>query len=77
MRNRNMESFTLELMVVSKIIFGGSDWVGFLGHHKVGSNGNRTKSKTQFFEIFSQRNIASCLHTIKTEPGSHIFDVAV
>ena len=55
-RNRNLESFTLEMMVVTKIIFGGSDWLGFLGHHKVTQNGsnNRTKSKTQFLEIFSQ-----------------------
>lgn len=30
--NRTMESFTLENMVVCKIIFGGEDWIGFLGY---------------------------------------------
>ena len=77
-RNRNMESFSLELMVVSRIIFGGSDWVGFLGHHKVeNSDGTRRKSKTQFLEIFSQMNLANCLLTITAEHGSNIEDVAV
>ena len=28
-------------------------------------------------EIFSQRNIATCLHSIKAESGCHITDVAV
>ena len=31
----------------------------------------------QFLEIFSQRNIAVCLHTIKAEQGNYITDVAV
>lgn len=31
----------------------------------------------QYLEIFSQRNIAICLHTIKAEAGSFITDVAV
>jgi len=31
----------------------------------------------QYLEIFSQKNIGICLHTIKAERGSHILDVAV
>jgi len=32
--SRNMESFTLENMIVERVIFAGVDWIGFLGHRR-------------------------------------------
>lgn len=80
--SRKMESFTLENMHVDQIIFCGADWVGFLGHRnsKRETTDVTCKSKQekqQFLEIFSQKNIAICLHSIKAEEGSRMTDVAV
>ena len=61
-------------------MFCGSDWVAFLGYRKNGINGDviveNEKEKPQFLEIFSQKNIGVCLHSIRTETGNRILDVA-
>ena len=74
--SRQMESFTLENMRVEQIFFCGADWIGFLGQRSSVTSADGAPAR-QFLEIFSQRNIAICLHTIKAEVGSHITDVAV
>ena len=72
--NREMRSVTLDNMIVSKVVFGGGQWIGLLGFYK---SSVRSDSPPQFFEIFSQKNIANCIHTIKAMKGSYITDVAV
>lgn len=32
--SRTMDSFTLENMIVERVIFAGVDWIGFLGQRK-------------------------------------------
>ena len=32
--SRNLESFTLENMLVERVVLCGADWIGFLGHRK-------------------------------------------
>ena len=33
--SRAMESFTLEQMIVEKVILAGADWIGFLGYRQL------------------------------------------
>ncbi len=66
--NRHMQSFTLENMLVDKIIFCSTAWVGFLGHRRPMNVSSTTPSENyQYLEIFSQKNLGVCLHTIKVE----------
>ena len=71
-----MESFLLKDMIVDQVVLSGADWIGFVGH-RLKCQKNSQQDDGQFLEIFSQRNIAICLHTIKAERGSYITDVAV
>lgn len=65
-------------MLVDDIIFCGTAWVGFLGHRRSKNVSLTTPSENdQYLEIFSQKNLGVCLHTIKVEEESHITDVAV
>lgn len=73
--SREMESFTLANMHVEQVVFCGADWVAFLGMRQ--SDKTSSAGESQFLEIFSQKNIAICLHSIKTETGNRTLDVAV
>ena len=61
-------------------MFCGSEWVAFLGYRKNGQKSDVVvedeEEQPQFLEIFSQMNIGVCLHSIKTETGNRILDVA-
>ena len=79
--NHEMKTFTVTNMFVEQIVFCGSDWVAFLGYRKNGRNSDdavvkKLEEQPQFLEIFSQMNIGVCLHSIKTETGNLILDVA-
>ena len=56
----------------------GTSWIGFLGYRtteEASSTEEPVQAKTeQTFEIFSQKNLGFCLHTIKAEKGGLITD---
>ena len=76
--NQQMDSFTLQKMKVERIVVSGASWIGFLGYRTTEEDDSAEKSvesKTeQTFEIFSQKNLGFCLHTIKAERGGLITD---
>ena len=76
---RNLETYSIDNMVVSRIILPQSDWVGFLGYQKNLENDDKTEEYKQIqrLDIFSQSDLTTNLFSLTAERGARITDIAL